>query len=677
MAVTLRQALGEWLLGRLHRWVGKVTYKPSDPTLQAIFGLGDQRGELKNAYRQLPVVHTCIKRKASNIAQVPFLLFDINGEEPLEQGGIVDLFESFNPVLSKYDFWEALVINLETTGRFAIWPDPVTDRNGIPVYLWVFPGGNVKPRFRDGVWVGWEIERGRGRDNLIVPKEEIIYGKYFHPENDIEGLAPLESIALQTKLKWNSLRYSGKFFENDATPGLVLETDKMLEERQIEQLRHQLSEKRRGVNHAFDTLLLHNGMRAKNIAVSAKDIQLLEVMGMSTEEIAMVFGVPKSQLGIRDGLNYATARAEDLWFWKETLLPLMALIQDKLNQDLLRPLGYRGEFDTDQIDVLNEAILDKAEAAKVFADMGWPINQINDRLNLGFQEVEWGDEPQRQPAAPLIETIRERNVTPPAPRIPEPARITQEEIAKAQRSEKWRRLDTPLIPIQGKARAAIRRFFRETEQKIYRQLTKAETWAATKGIDDEIASVMAQIEAALDDDRLRRTVDPHIADGIAAGFESLEAAFDPTDPEIIAMIDQRVTRVVGVNETTRNAIREALKRALAEGMPEAQVAEEIMAVVREQMKIGQRRARTIARTEVNGAYSVARVEAMAQSRPPRKMWISSRDSKVRDSHQQLDGRIVPFDQDFRAGLAHPHDPRAPAEETVNCRCKLVAVFDEE
>lgn len=58
----------------------------------------------------------------------------------------------------------------------------------------------------------------------------------------------------------------------------------------------------------------------------------------------------------------------------------------------------------------------------------------------------------------------------------------------------------------------------------------------------------------------------------------------------------------------------------------------------------------------------------------RKTWISQEDSRVRDSHRALDRTSVPMDKPFvspsGAKLRFPGDPRAPIEETANCRCFL-------
>jgi hypothetical protein len=89
------------------------------------------------------------------------------------------------------------------------------------------------------------------------------------------------------------------------------------------------------------------------------------------------------------------------------------------------------------------------------------------------------------------------------------------------------------------------------------------------------------------------------------------------------------------------------------------------------------RARTVARTEVVGAYNGGLHDAfsMIVAEDPEtawaKRWLATEDQRTRPDHREADGQTVPFGQPFTVGgflMMHPHDPDAPAKETINCRC---------
>lgn len=94
------------------------------------------------------------------------------------------------------------------------------------------------------------------------------------------------------------------------------------------------------------------------------------------------------------------------------------------------------------------------------------------------------------------------------------------------------------------------------------------------------------------------------------------------------------------------------------------------------------RATTIVRTELGRAYSVAAHERLAQAakRVPgmRKEWRKSGKLHPRPHHDAANGQVVDHDQPFilhgpkgEVRLMFPHDPRAPAEETINCGCVML------
>ena len=54
----------------------------------------------------------------------------------------------------------------------------------------------------------------------------------------------------------------------------------------------------------------------------------------------------------------------------------------------------------------------------------------------------------------------------------------------------------------------------------------------------------------------------------------------------------------------------------------------------------------------------------------KKKWEAILDNRTRESHQELDGTVIPLDKEFKEGLSRPRDPNAEPEEIYNCRCDL-------
>lgn len=87
-----------------------------------------------------------------------------------------------------------------------------------------------------------------------------------------------------------------------------------------------------------------------------------------------------------------------------------------------------------------------------------------------------------------------------------------------------------------------------------------------------------------------------------------------------------------------------------------------------------------ARTAMTGAQNAGRVERMYEAEEMgikvQKQWMSTLDSRTRDSHKSMDGEIVDTDEEFSNGLEYPGDPTGDPREVYNCRCTLTYHYPE-
>ena len=93
------------------------------------------------------------------------------------------------------------------------------------------------------------------------------------------------------------------------------------------------------------------------------------------------------------------------------------------------------------------------------------------------------------------------------------------------------------------------------------------------------------------------------------------------------------------------------------------------------------RSEVIARTEAlrgvhegnEEAYRQAIEQGTLEAGNIKRKWVAAKDNRVRDSHRHLNGTVVKFGEVFHGkngDLRFPGDPKAPASETVQCRCTV-------
>jgi len=180
--------------------------------------------------------------------------------------------------------------------------------------------------------------------------------------------------------------------------------------------------------------------------------------------------------------------------------------------------------------------------------------------------------------------------------------------------------------------------------------------------------------------------------GIAAEIKL--AALPQLSVELLSVMQGLTADLVTkVSDEARGVIMFEVRRALLSGQSITDVIKNIGgAITRGRFKTIADRAEFIARTETNRALNMAtqlRGEQLAKAVVGvKKFWIHSADNRVRPSHEAVGratnpafgGAPIPINQKFTVGgykAKGPHDPSLPANETINCRCRLGFVVPEE
>lgn len=81
-----------------------------------------------------------------------------------------------------------------------------------------------------------------------------------------------------------------------------------------------------------------------------------------------------------------------------------------------------------------------------------------------------------------------------------------------------------------------------------------------------------------------------------------------------------------------------------------------------------------ARTMTTGAECSGRIDSYKELESrgvvQKKVWMSTPDDRVRESHLEMDGEEVDTDEEFSNGLMYPGDPSGDPSEVWNCRCTI-------
>lgn len=135
-------------------------------------------------------------------------------------------------------------------------------------------------------------------------------------------------------------------------------------------------------------------------------------------------------------------------------------------------------------------------------------------------------------------------------------------------------------------------------------------------------------------------------------------------------------RLVGAADDLWGEVRESVVDAVALGVPNEELTDQIEALT----EFSEYRANTIARTETVAAYNggdMAGARALGVWGPVEKVWLAAVDARTRETHADADGQVRKLDEAFDVGgvpMDRPHDPAAPPGEVVNCRCVVLFLY---
>ena len=139
----------------------------------------------------------------------------------------------------------------------------------------------------------------------------------------------------------------------------------------------------------------------KTLGFSHRDMDFIQGLRWSLEEVSRVYGVPKPLLSDLERATFSNINAAERIFWRNTMIPEMGFLEEQLNRILLPRFGYSGlavKFDITAIEALREDENSRVSREGQLLDRGvLTINEVRRTRNL--PDVPWGDSWAKAPAS--------------------------------------------------------------------------------------------------------------------------------------------------------------------------------------------------------------------------------------------------------------------------------------
>lgn len=328
-------------------------------------------------------VFSCVRVIAETAGSLPLILYRrlARGKERATDHPLYNLLRyAPNPNQTACEFIEMMTAHCALRGN--AYAEPVY-RRGQLVELW--------PLHPDRMQVGMV---GRKIAYIYTDAETQRQYRYTQDEifhlrglssNGVVGVSPIEMARNSIGLALASEDYGSRFFQNDATPRLLLKHPGHFKDKTARDTFKSAWQAAQSGANRFRTAVLEDGMDVKELGVSNADAQFLETRKYQVADIARIFRVPLVLIGETEkATSWGTGIEQFMQaFVTHTMRPWFVRWEQALHRDFIR-----SDEDEYFVEFLVEALLrgdtkTRTDAYRSAIETGWMTrNEVRDRENL-------------------------------------------------------------------------------------------------------------------------------------------------------------------------------------------------------------------------------------------------------------------------------------------------------
>ena len=594
-----------------------------------------------------------------------------------------------------YNLQEWTTANLELTGNAYWLLDKIAGKK--PQEIQMLPTANMRVvpgKTKDDPFImGYKYMKGDATAADFT-NEQIAHFKYMSSNNMYYGQGSLAPGRYSIDSHKEAQVQNLNMFRNGVNIDAMLETDKPLNDKQFNRLRDSFLNRHQGSHAAHLPTILEGGLKYKSAFGTMKDLEFIQGIKLNREEICSVFGVPPVLVGILDRATYQNFQEAKKVFLIFNIIPKLRRLEEVIEGIVQRfdPALFF-EYDTTNEDALRTDEKANAEIAKLYFDMGVPLDIINERFDLGFPKIPGGDVGYLSFAlAPATQVAEGKPEPTPAPdMIPDgdddeegkSKKATLKTVYTKERKLKLaKQFEDFISKIEVRYQSIIETFFMGIEMTVLRKLNSKKS--INKEINVEMylydeAEAIKQWKA-----KSKRVHTAALATNGQVQLDNMGVAvmFNVDNPLVRDFIEkyslEKSVEVIGSN-------REVLATALSEGIEAGEGIPALSKRIREVYEPYRQKAYKavrIARTEVVGASNRGALEAYRQADVgAKKFWnpayINTRDSHLQAGMRYNEENAIPLDANFEVGAGSGPNPGSIglAEEDINCACQLLPAVE--
>lgn len=324
--------------------------------LKRIFNKSDrQTVELNNLYKFLgldPVENekvlseatyfSCMKVLSEALGKLPLKLLRHNEKNGVETARKHPLYHILhkrpNPYMTASTFWSTVEFNRNHYGNAYVWIQGA----GKDMKLWILPSTQVEVWYDDSKILADQEDLyylySGGSGNYRFGSEEILHFKSSNTLDGIMGVSVKDQLKMTIGGGLKSQKMLNRMYESGFTAKAVLQYTGNLSDDNVKAFVKGIEEYARGGLSSEDIkniIPIPLGSQLTPLNVKLGDNQFIEIKQYNALQIASAFGIKPYQIGDYTKSSYASAEAQQLSFYVDTLLYIIKQYEEEITYKLL------------------------------------------------------------------------------------------------------------------------------------------------------------------------------------------------------------------------------------------------------------------------------------------------------------------------------------------------------
>lgn len=284
----------------------------------------------------------CLKVLSESVGKLPLKLLrhqENNGVITARQHSLYTiLHDRPNPYMTSTAFWSTIEQNRNHFGNAYV----LIKGAGSKMSLWILPSDEVEIWYDDQKILSDVPDiyymYSHGGKLYQFSSEQILHFKTSNTFDGIKGIPVREQLKMTIEGNIKSQKMLNNMFKNGFTAKAVVQYTSDLSDKNLEKFKNKI-EKFAGSDlddeETRNIIPLPIGTSLTPLNIKLADNQFIDVRKYSALQIASAFGIKPNQIGDYEKSSYASAEAQQLSFYVDTLLYIIKQYEEELNYKLL------------------------------------------------------------------------------------------------------------------------------------------------------------------------------------------------------------------------------------------------------------------------------------------------------------------------------------------------------